>query len=152
MKTLPLGVAGNFLPSQSSRRGNNNHSMDDLENRRLDRSPTRPQCSRASGVLWHRDGCDWPEPQAGRRNAGVDSTMHERRSTCAVIVPRAVARIFQPSTDGMARRGPFVQDRALASKIKKTGPAEGRESDSNSVSMAGFRINRHSCWKKNGTR
>ena len=40
-------------------------------------------------------------------------------SACAVIVPRAVVRIFQPSTDGMARRGP-VQGCALASKIEKT--------------------------------
>lgn len=68
-------------------------------------------------------------------------------------MPRAVVRIFQSSTDGMAR----VQDHCSrpCTRIenkKNSGPAEGRESDSNSVSIAGFRINRHSCWKKNGTR
>src|SRR5580700_12266458 len=72
------------------------------------------------------DSCDWPQPQAGRRNAAVNSAMHERRSTCAVIVPRTVVRTFQPSTDGMARGGPFVQGRALASKIEKLGTGGGQ--------------------------
>lgn len=83
----------------------------------------------------------------------VNSTTHERMSTCAVIVPRAVVRIFQPSTDGMARGGPFVQGRALASKIEKTRDWRRAENPIliQSRSQA-FGINRHSCWKKNGTR